>query len=792
LVETYSVESPWDAPPQYAQQFNSAADGNGGFTITPLNDPVQLPNAFRSIPVAEPDGSFVAIVGGPSQYWVGGEAGTIFEQHFAADDTPIDQNQVSPDLPSAAFVAGAGLDQSGNLYVGWYIGNIWQPDMGDGTAPNLYAQEIRADGTKWASPLQITPTPADASGTASWAAASLAVGPDGSLLAGWTTGGIGVEARRYDPIMSSTTETDTLTIPSSPYANVQVKSQATTFGDTVLWEYWVTNNTTHTMGQFSVGGAPAGVTDTSSSIGWADDGTGTGWAAGPSDTLLAPGQTAYFTFTTPSAYAAGPVTAQAGVGTWNNPASGTLQGPNATETETSVLTTGVTYYGEQKVKVVSTATEFDDHILWQYELTNLSYAGMPEPGLAYPGVLTFDVPHPEGVAVSNVTVPAGWDSTDSDESWDAGIVNSDAAILVGGRAYFSFTTPLAAIGQVWVGASQGHWGSAGAAANALGAVAPHPAILLKSLAYSGTTFSTVYRDAGPAYDAPQWFDANEDGSAANPELGDRNYPVTFARNDTVNFKVTVKLTGGVPPNDGSDLYLVGFGPDGINTPIYDFGRPFGNRTWTWTAVAMTPLPSFVHSYDAGFNVNWSYKWSIGVPTWDPAGWSTFATSNNPLYVTYAKSQSTAYRSLVYNATVSAEGKSTWQDVLNADWATYAQAQSGGNGLVWREPKAAPPSPGTPTIAVAAQHFFYWGNWNTPSRGYQSILSDGDGECGGWANFWKQELLVQGITEVSPTIVLILAPLGEGGMLISNWGSVPSVLGRSGDASHPYLKHVQFR
>ena len=110
LVETYAgADNSVPTPSQFAQQFNYSLDGNGGFNITTLGNAVSLGNALSSVPVAEPDGSFVAVIGGPNLYWSAGGTGTIYEQHFAADGTAIDQNpvQVSPDINTAAWVAGA-------------------------------------------------------------------------------------------------------------------------------------------------------------------------------------------------------------------------------------------------------------------------------------------------------------------------------------------------------------------------------------------------------------------------------------------------------------------------------------------------------------------------------------------------------------------------------------------------------------------------------------------------------------------------------------------------------------
>ena len=169
---------------------------------------------------------------------------------------------------------------------GWVV--AWTDHTTDSSRDNLVGRRLAADGTTVGPDFPITVATTGNQTSVSLAAAGpgfaagwltdsdgggqtvvtrtfqaipvvgggVAVAPDGSFEAGWTnyqSGADNVEGRHYDPVSGSTTETDTLTDGSGD--QVQVVSQATTFSDTVLWEYWVTNNGTQGLGQFSL--APA-------------------------------------------------------------------------------------------------------------------------------------------------------------------------------------------------------------------------------------------------------------------------------------------------------------------------------------------------------------------------------------------------------------------------------------------------------------------------------------------------------------------------------------------------------
>jgi hypothetical protein len=255
--------------------------------------------------------------------------------------------------------------------------------------------------------------------------------------------------------------------------------------------------------------------------------------------------------------------------------------------------------------------------------------------------------------------------------------------------------------------------------------------------------------------------------------------VAFARGDTIQFTVTIKFYNGgplPPPDPNYQLYWAGFGPDGIRTGIVNQGRPTGDFTVTMALPAQSPLPNSVRAYPT-FGVSWKCIWATSWPPLDSADWRVFGESLDPLYVTYGRPQSPAYHSLIYNATMSADGLSTWQDVLNADWTAYTT-----NSIAWKEPK--PYDENHPTIPTFFAHLFYYGNWGTLETWYTTLLSNGDGQCFAWVNFWINELKVQGITEVTPTILKIQPPLGETGFLINNWTFIGA--GTSGDPTHPYM------
>jgi hypothetical protein len=115
-------------------------------------------------------------------------------------------------------------------------------------------------------------------------------------------------------------------------------------------------------------------------------------------------------------------------------------------------------------------------------------------------------------------------------------------------------------------------------------------------------------------------------------------------------------------------------------------------------------------------------------------------------------------------------------VLNANWAPYTAYS-----IVWKEPK--PYDLLNPTIPTRARRMFYYGLWGTGATSYTDLLKDGDGQCGAWVSFWMSEIRVQGIMEVTPTIITILPPEDSNGFLVKNWTFADQ--GTSGDPSFPY-------
>ncbi len=434
LVASYTT---WGSSPAYVQQYTYAADGNGGFQVATQGDAVPLP-AWMVDPVAEPGGGFVAAFVAYTDLasLIGVSNGDVDLQHFAADGTPVDADPVlvaATDPNSSPSLGGAGLDATGNLYLGWYYGAL-----SDDSGWTLYAQRFTPAGTLLSAPLQMTPQSLSIDEPS--ASSSLAVAPDGSLLVGWrapnpTTGNMSVMARHYDPIVNSTAETDTLTDGAGN--QVSVVSQATTLANSVLWEYWVTNHGSSALGQFSIAGQPADITDGMSSLGWAMDSADAGWTAGSSDTLLAPGQEAYFTFTTPSANPIQGASAQGNAANGSFTAVGTVLGPGSMVPENDTLMAG-TFVGQ--ILVTTTLIPSDGNVVWDYEVTNTGSTSI--------GQLAF---LDEPADASSFNSSLGWAENEAGTGWAAG--PTDRLLDPAETADFNFTTPLVEAGEVAVRAS---------------------------------------------------------------------------------------------------------------------------------------------------------------------------------------------------------------------------------------------------------------------------------------------------------------------------------------------------
>jgi hypothetical protein len=127
------------------------------------------------------------------------------------------------------------------------------------------------------------------------------------------------------------------------------------------------------------------------------------------------------------------------------------------------MTTTLDMGGSQDVLVTSTATIYDDHILWQYQVTNESFDGGSYVGVS--GFWMFNVTHPGVDAFSDLTNDQGWTGGDSaggilsGAHWIGSQDDTPEPVPIGGTANFSFTSPLCPIG--WVGAKAGEGDLAG-------------------------------------------------------------------------------------------------------------------------------------------------------------------------------------------------------------------------------------------------------------------------------------------------------------------------------------------
>ena len=99
--------------------------------------------------------------------------------------------------------------------------------------------------------------------------------------------------------------------------------------------------------------------------------------------------------------------------------------------------------------MTSSATVFDDYILWQYWATNLSFVDGPNNGpQGYWGFGAGGYPN----SYSNQFSSLGW-QLNGDSSWNTDDYPGDPPpVSPGGEGYFSFMTPVTAIGQVTVSA----------------------------------------------------------------------------------------------------------------------------------------------------------------------------------------------------------------------------------------------------------------------------------------------------------------------------------------------------
>jgi hypothetical protein len=266
-------------------------------------------------------------------------------------------------------------------------------------------------------------------------------------------------------------------------------------------------------------------------------------------------------------------------------------------------------------------------------------------------------------------------------------------------------------------------------------------------------------DLSVTYSAPHWVDANGDGDTL--DAGDKNYPVAFTRNTKPEIGVKFDLGTGL---SGQTIKFKATGPGGIAIPPTDL--PSSNRYVTIAPVESTgAFVDTIKHYDsetAGNEFELSWEMQIG-----SSGWFSVGETKHTLYLTLADPETTLNQETLFTVSCHlSDGESQIPNTLAGVWSEFSDQ------AVYR---------------VDGTRITYWANNNATCTNTESMIKDGNGQCGAWAEFFIDALAVHGITDAkkiyltpiyqnAPDSQIYAGGESRGLMLVKDWnfsgGSAP--------------------
>jgi hypothetical protein len=281
---------------------------------------------------------------------------------------------------------------------------------------------------------------------------------------------------------------------------------------------------------------------------------------------------------------------------------------------------------------------------------------------------------------------------------------------------------------------------------------PHGVLLLPveitSVSFDGDKYWQLESDTTDAsgnytqYSKPQWTDTN--GSTNTTDPGVHNYAVAYTCNAIPKIGATFRIPGA---SNWSSLKFKATGSDGISIPATAGTVGSDGVTVTMQVTASTTaLPAnTVKFYNWADNTAFTLNWSISVD--GGTTWSAINSTKHSVYVTLADPNVTDWNTgaterqltLFDTACRQATGLSDPGTIVNKVYSVFTNQVSGIPTVQCINPSTSQPSGSALT---------YWGPaatqaklcWTTPG-----LLSTGDARCGGWAQFFHDALLVNGIS-----------------------------------------------
>ena len=234
-------------------------------------------------------------------------------------------------------------------------------------------------------------------------------------------------------------------------------------------------------------------------------------------------------------------------------------------------------------------------------------------------------------------------------------------------------------------------------------------------------------DATQVFMAPHWVDKNGDGKPVDVAAGEHNYPVAFTRNTAPEIEAKIEVKS-LPK--GAVCKVRATGKDGVS--IAAKAVPAGKQIKLPFTAAAKPWANTVKFYTtrpAGKSVTpFTPDWELSFT--DGKSWHKIGKTEHTVYVNLADPKTALRQETLFEIGCrNANGKTTEADTVKNIWSEYTdrtvvRVQDNASLTYWSPTRPAP----EPLC------------WQTAG-----LLALTDGRCGAWAEFFKDVLLIQGIT-----------------------------------------------
>ena len=298
---------------------------------------------------------------------------------------------------------------------------------------------------------------------------------------------------------------------------------------------------------------------------------------------------------------------------------------------------------------------------------------------------------------------------------------------------------------------------------------------IHKVSFNGNT--PIERDiTGIHYTAPDWLDTNLDGisdSLVDPNANPKKpyHPIAYLSTATMSAEGVFKpyCTKESKPNEFIDDYdafapvqKLRFSPDNGFFSGWDWSTPTNFIMSGTTVTAAKPFkPAFEVGYESEYELAWEVGFGEAGTTDNNLAWKR-SSSEHELYLTY-KVAVPSRETVFHVSCTSASGKKTDPTVIDGIWSGFGS--------------------GSAPVDVKRKDdvkLTYYDSYLVTNTNFKLLLKETDGQCGAWADFFRETLKIHGIASVHTWIFPTLT--NSSGFIVNTWSFTG---GTSGNADFPY-------